>query len=233
MILFENVTKHYQPQSAALSNVSFRIQPGEFVIVTGPSGAGKTTLLQLIYRELIPTSGRIVVGGVDLSRLGWRDTPLLRRRIGMVFQDFRLLPRRTVAENVALLLRALAWPGERRRERTRRVLEWVSLAHRADDWPMTLSGGEQQRVAIARALAAEPRLLLADEPTGNLDLERSLEILALFREIHARGATVVLATHDTRLIEAADVRVLHLRGGRLASDRPGRARTSAPQEGAL
>jgi cell division transport system ATP-binding protein len=220
VILFEQVTKRYQPQTAALSAVSFQIAGGEFVIVTGASGAGKSTLLQLIYRELTPTSGRVVVAGLDVARLSWRETPLLRRRIGVVFQDFRLLPRRTVGENVSLVLRALAWPRERRRERTQRVLEWVGLAHRASDWPTSLSGGEQQRVAIARALAAEPRILLADEPTGNLDLDRSLEILGLFREIHARGATVVLATHDARLIEAAGVRVLRLHAGRLAGHTP-------------
>ncbi len=218
MIRFEHVTKRYQPHTAALQDVSFRVGRGEFVIVTGASGAGKTTLLQLIYRELLPTSGAVVVDGRDLARLSWRETPVLRRRIGIVFQDFRLLPRRTVAENVSLVLRALAWPGDRRRDRTRRVLQWVGLAHRADDWPATLSGGEQQRVAIARALAAEPRILLADEPTGNLDLEKSLEILGLFREIHARGATVVLATHDARLIDAAGVRVLRLAAGRVAAD---------------
>lgn len=217
MILFDHVTKRYRPHMAALSDVSFGVAPGEFVIVTGASGAGKTTLLQLIYRELLPTSGAVRVMGQELSQMSWRETPLLRRRIGIVFQDFRLLPRRTAGENVSLVLRALSWPRDRRRERTLRVLQWVGLAHRADDWPATLSGGEQQRVAIARALAAEPRLLLADEPTGNLDLERSMEILGLFREIHARGATVVLATHDTRLIDAAGVRVLRLSGGRVVN----------------
>ena len=218
MILFEKVTKRYHTQEAALRDVSFEVAAGEFVIVTGPSGSGKTTLLQLIYRELLPSSGRVVVDGTELNGLDWRGVPRLRRRIGIVFQDFRLLPRRTVGENVSLVLRALAWPGDRRRDRTRRVLDWVGLAHRADDWPTMLSGGEQQRVAVARALAPEPRLLLADEPTGNLDPALSLEILELFREIHARGTTVVLATHDTSLISEARVRVLHLRGGRLDHD---------------
>jgi len=211
---------------AALSDVSFRVDSGEFVIITGASGAGKTTLLQLICREILPTSGRIAVDGREVPGLSWSETQRLRRRIGMVFQDFRLLPRRTVGENVSLVLRALAWPADRRRERTVRVLEWVGLAHRSADWPKALSGGEQQRIAIARALAAEPRVLLADEPTGNLDPERSLEILGLFREIHARGTTVVLATHDSRLIEAAGVRVLRLQSGRLVSAPPPPARAS-------
>lgn len=215
MILFDQVTKRYRTHEAALRDVSFHVPHGEFVIITGPSGAGKTTLLQLIYRELVPTQGRILVEGRDVSALSWRKVPDLRQRIGIVFQDFRLLPRRTVGENIALVLRALAWDRERRRERVRRVLEWVGLAHRMDDWPNMLSGGEQQRVAIARALAAEPRLVLADEPTGNLDPERALEILGLFREAHARGTTVVLATHDTGLIAKAAVRTIHLRAGRL------------------
>jgi cell division transport system ATP-binding protein len=215
VIVFDNVTVRYRNEGAALRDVSFRIDAGEFVIVTGPSGAGKTTLLQLVSRELRPTGGRVEVDGRDVGSLTWRTVPQLRSRIGIVFQDFRLLPRRTVGENVSLVLRALSWPAERRRERTRRVLEWVGLSHRADDWPSMLSGGEQQRVAIARALAPEPRLLLADEPTGNLDADRSQEVLGLLREIHARGTTVVLATHDRALIERAQVRVLGLRGGRL------------------
>jgi cell division transport system ATP-binding protein len=219
VIRFDQVSKLYRDDQVALAEVSFHVAPGEFVVVTGPSGAGKTTLLKIVYREILPSGGRVVVDGLDLAGMSWRQTPELRRRIGIVFQDFRLLPRRTVAENVSLVLRALAWPGSRRRERTRRVLEWVGLAHRADDWPTALSGGEQQRVAIARALAAEPRLLLADEPTGNLDEDRSMEILGLLREIHARGTTIVLATHDRSLIERSKVRVLDLRSGRLQGDR--------------
>ncbi|UCF68151.1 MAG: ATP-binding cassette domain-containing protein, partial [Acidobacteriota bacterium] len=162
------MSKLYGPLHPALLDVSFRIDAGEFVIITGPCGAGKTTLLQLFYREITPTEGHVLIDGEDVAQMTWRQVPLLRRRIGIIFQDFRLLARRTVSENVSFVLRALGWPGARRRERTRRVLEWVGLAHRADDWPSSLSGGEQQRVAIARALAAEPRILLADEPTGNL-----------------------------------------------------------------
>jgi cell division transport system ATP-binding protein len=218
VIRFESVGKRYRSGEPALRDVSFEIDRGELVVVRGPSGAGKTTLLQLMYRELLPSEGRVEVDGHDLSTMSWRRVPLLRRRIGVVFQNFRLLGRRTVAENVSFVLRALAWPADRRRERTRRVLEWVGLAHRANDWPGSLSGGEQQRVAIARALAAEPRLLLADEPTGNLDAERSLEILGLVKEIHARGTTVVIATHDPALIDNAGGRTLHLRGGLLVGD---------------
>ena len=224
MIVFDHVTKRYDGRPAALFDVSFRVRPGEFVTVTGPSGAGKTTLLQLVYREILPTTGTVSFEGRDLAHVSWRDIPHVRRKIGVVFQDFRLLPRRTVAENIGLVLRALGWPNERRRDRTRRVLEWVGLQRRADAFPLELSGGEQQRVAIARALAPEPRLLLADEPTGNLDLTLSLEILGFLREIHARGTTVILATHDVALIEKAGVRSLHLSGGRLWEGAAGRPR---------
>jgi cell division transport system ATP-binding protein len=219
VICFERVSKLFADAQPALSDVTLNIDAGEFVMITGPSGAGKTTLLQMIYREQLPTSGRVAVDGRDVRTLSWREVPLLRRRIGIVFQDFRLLPRKTIAENVSFVLRALGWPARRRRERTRRVLEWVGLAHRGNDWPATLSGGEMQRVAIARALAAEPRILLADEPTGNLDHERSLEILGLLRAAHSRGTTVVLATHDTALIDHAAARPIELRDGRVAEDR--------------
>ncbi len=218
MIHFDQATMIYRPPHAALKDVSFSVAASEMVVVTGPSGAGKSTLLSMITRELVPTSGRVVVAGRDLTAIRRAEIPLMRRSIGVVFQDFRLLRHRTIEDNISFVLRALAWPAARRRERTRRVLEWVGLAHRANDLPETLSGGEQQRIAIARALAPEPRLLLADEPTGNLDPERSFEILALFREIHARGTCVLLATHDRMLIERAKVRVLTLQAGRLARD---------------
>ncbi len=216
MIVFDHVTKCYRPGEPALADVTFHVERGEFVLVTGPSGAGKTTLLRLVTREVTATEGRVVVDGVELGRLGRGRVQALRRRMGIVFQDFRLLPRYTVEENVALVLRALGWPPGRRRERVARVLEWVGLTHKAEEWPLALSGGEQQRVAIARALAPEPRLLLADEPTGNLDPDRSREILDLLRQAHARGTTVLLATHDEALIEASGGRRLHLVDGRLA-----------------
>ncbi len=215
MISFDQVTKIYREPDVVLRDLSFDLAQGEFAVLTGSSGAGKTTLLQLITCETRPTRGRVLVGGFDVSALSWRKIPQVRRQIGVVFQDFRLLPRRTVAENVGFVLRALAWPGARRKERVRRVLEWVGLLHRANDWPEMLSGGEKQRVAIARALAPEPRIVLADEPTGNLDPERSREILTLMREIHARGATVLLASHDPLIVGEAGSRVLRLAGGRL------------------
>jgi cell division transport system ATP-binding protein len=218
MIVLERVTKEYTPGERAVDEISLRVEPGEFVIVTGPSGAGKTTLLRMLYREVIPTAGRVFVDDEDLRSMRWWQVPNLRRRIGIVFQDFRLLERKTVSENVSFVLRALAWPASERRERTRRVLEWVGLAHKGDAWPNALSGGEQQRVAIARALAAEPRFLLADEPTGNLDPQRSGEILDLFRQAHARGTTVLLATHDRGLIDQARVRVVSLSQGGLSED---------------
>ncbi len=217
MIRFDQVTKIYREPDVVLRDLSFELAAGEFVVLTGSSGAGKTTLLQLITCETRPTRGRVTVAGFDLASLSWRQIPRVRRQIGVVFQDFRLLPRRTVAENVGFVLRALAWPGSKRRERVRRVLEWVGLLHRANDWPEMLSGGEKQRVAIARALAPEPRIVLADEPTGNLDPERSREILTLMREIHARGATVLLASHDPLIVGEAGSRVLRLMGGRLVS----------------
>lgn len=217
MIRFEQVTKIYREPDVVLRDLSFELAQGEFAVLTGSSGAGKTTLLQLITCETRPTHGRVLVAGFDVSTLSWHKIPQVRRQIGVVFQDFRLLPHRTVGENVGFVLRALAWPGARRKERVRRVLEWVGLLHRANDWPEMLSGGEKQRVAIARALAPEPRIVLADEPTGNLDPERSREILTLMREIHARGATVLLASHDPLIVGEAGTRVLRLAGGRLTS----------------
>jgi cell division transport system ATP-binding protein len=216
MILFERVSKTYREPDVVLRELSFELAAGEFAVLTGPSGAGKTTLLSLITGETVASSGRVVVAGYDVGKLNWHTLPRLRRHIGVVFQDFRLLPRRTVGENVGFPLRALAWPTSRRRERVRRVLDWVGLLHRAGDWPAELSGGEKQRVAIARALAPEPRIVLADEPTGNLDPDRAREILSLMREIHARGATVLLASHDPLLVGEAGTRVLRLVAGRMA-----------------
>jgi cell division transport system ATP-binding protein len=215
MIAFDSVSKLYRAPDFVLKDVRFEIGAREFVVLTGPSGTGKTTLLQLITRETHPTRGRVIVAGRNLATLGWRQLPLVRRQIGVIFQDFRLLPRRTIGENVGFVLRAMAWPAAARHDRVRRVLDWVGLAHRARDYPETLSGGEQQRVAIARALAPEPRLILADEPTGNLDPDRSKEILAILREVNARGATVIVASHDPQMVDQPSARVMRLQAGRV------------------
>lgn len=218
MILVERLTKKYPHGEVALEGVSFVISKGEFVFVTGPSGAGKTTLLRLILRQELPTDGRVVVAGRDIGRLRPRQVPLLRRAVGFVFQDFKLIRRKTAIENVAYVLNAAGVSRSEQKRRAFDALKGVGLAHRLTALPDTLSGGEQQRVAIARALVNEPRILLADEPTGNLDEDLALEIMKLFREINARGTTVVVATHDRDLIESMRRRTLVLSGGRLARD---------------
>src|SRR5579871_7072533 len=215
MIVFESVTKIYEPDVVALNEVTFHIDKGEFVFVVGASGSGKSTLVRLLLKELEATRGRIVVGGRDLTRLKRSKVPMLRRNIGCVFQDFKLLPNRTAAENVAYALKV---QGEARgaiRKKVPEVLSMVGLAHRMNSLPEELSGGEQQRVSIARALVNDPQLVLADEPTGNLDPDLSLEIMNLFREINARGTTVVVATHDRELIRRVGRRSITLDHGRV------------------
>ena len=197
----------------ALRELSLRIDKGEFVFLTGPSGAGKSTLLRLLLRQEIPTDGRIVVGGRDLSQLSLRQVQAYRRTLGFVFQDFKLLQNRTVLENVAFVSRVLGHAAQQQQRRTFQVLKWVGLQHRMNAYPQELSGGEQQRVAIGRALVNEPTIILADEPTGNLDPDLSLEIMNLFREINARGTTVLVATHDRELIRRVGRRTLSLNHG--------------------
>jgi cell division transport system ATP-binding protein len=221
VIKFSHVTKTYNGSQPALSDVTFHVERGEFVFLTGPSGAGKTTLLRLLTREETISEGQVVVAGRNVSILSPRQVPFYRRKIGIVFQDFRLLARKTVYENVEYVLRVIALPPGERKERTLRVLEWVGLRHKQESFPPQLSGGEQQRVAIARALACRPSLLLADEPTGNLDPDLSSDVMRLFRETQARGTTVLVATHDRELVEGHRHRVLALSQGRLVEDRPG------------
>ncbi len=218
MIQFWNVSKKYPAGPTALADVSFSIARGEFVFLTGPSGAGKTTLLKLIYREELPDSGQIVVNGRNLTALRRRKIPYLRRSIGVVFQSFRLIARKTVFENVTYLPRILGMSRAEQQRMCERALRRVGLAHRLNAYPRQLSGGEQQRVTLARALVCDPRIILADEPTGNLDPELSAEILALLREIHAQGTTVIVATHDRAIIESLGGRVLLLHRGRLVAD---------------
>lgn len=216
MIQLFHVYKSYGADIQALVDVSLEIDKGEFVFVTGASGAGKSTLLRLIFCAERPTRGQLLVGGRNIGRLSARAIPYLRRNIGVVFQDFKLLPRSTVEQNVGLALEVVGAPQRVVRQKTYAVLKQVGLAHRLHQLPVRLSGGEQQRVAIARALVNEPQILLADEPTGNLDQERSLEIMGLLESANAKGTTIVVATHDQRLLDRGK-RVIALEQGRLSS----------------
>ena len=215
MIQTYHVYKQYNRESAALSDVTLKVDKGEFVFLTGPSGAGKTTFLKLIFREESPTQGQILVNGRNVSALPESKIPFLRRSIGVVFQDFKLLKRKTVFENVAFVLRIMGFPKAERKRRAFKILKQVGLHHKMNAFPLQLSGGEQQRVAVARALINEPVLLLADEPTGNLDPELAYEIMQLFREINNRGTTVLVATHDRELITRLGKRVILLENGRV------------------
>jgi cell division transport system ATP-binding protein len=226
VIQFFHVTKRYPGGQAALEDLSFEIPRGQFTFLTGASGAGKTTLLRLIFREETPSDGQILVNGRNVSSIPPRKIPFLRRTIGVVFQDFRLIPRKTVFENVTYLPRILGLDTKAQKRVAFQALRRVGLAHRMNAFPPELSGGEQQRVAIARALVNEPEILIADEPTGNLDPDLSQEILRLFLEVNLRGTTVILATHDRDTIERVGGRVLTLDRGRLAADRE--VRGSAP-----
>jgi cell division transport system ATP-binding protein len=213
-----HVTKEYPGDGPALQDVTLEIDKGEFVFLTGPSGAGKSTLLKLIFCDEPATSGQLLLFGKNVAKIRPAAVPYVRRNIGVVFQDFKLLPQRTVAENVALPLEVRGLADREIRRRVKALLRSVGLEHRADKFPPSLSGGEQQRVAVARALAADPTLLLADEPTGNLDPDRTVEVMDLLHGANARGTTVVVATHDRSLLERYKRRVVALDHGRLVSD---------------
>jgi cell division transport system ATP-binding protein len=213
MIEAYHVSKVYSRGVYALRDLSLRVDKGDFVFLTGPSGAGKSTLLRLLLRQDVPSEGQLVVGGRNLASLTPRQVQAYRRSLGFVFQDFKLLPRKTVLENVAFVPRVLGMPLAQQQRRTFQVLKWVGLQHRMNALPLELSGGEQQRIAIARALVNDPAIILADEPTGNLDPDLSLEIMNLFREINARGTTVMVATHDRELIRRVGRRALTLDHG--------------------
>jgi cell division transport system ATP-binding protein len=218
MIVFEGVTKVYDPDVVALSEVGFHIDKGEFVFVVGASGSGKSTLIRLLLKELEPSSGKIVVGGRDLARLKRSKVPMLRRNIGCVFQDFKLLPNRSAAENVAYALKV---QGEHRsaiRKKVPEVLSMVGLSGRMNALPDELSGGEQQRVSIARAFVNHPPLLVCDEPTGNLDPDTSVGIMQLLYRINQAGTTVLMVTHDREMVDKMRKRVIQLDSGRLLRD---------------
>jgi cell division transport system ATP-binding protein len=218
MIRFTKVTKEYPRLGAALSNATFSVAKGEFVFLTGPSGAGKSTILKLIYMEERPTDGEVRVGGMSSVTIRPRDIPKLRRRLGIVFQDFRLLEDRTAEANVAFALEVTGAPRSAIGNKVSRVLTQVGLASKATSYPRELSGGEQQRVAIARALVNDPLLLVADEPTGNLDDRATRGIFQLLREINASGTAVLMATHNLDLIRRSDYRTIELNRGQIVFD---------------
>ena len=218
MVTFENVTKIYEPDVAALQDVSFAIDKGEFVFIVGASGSGKSTVIRLVLKEIEPTRGRIVVGGRELGRLKRKKVPLLRRNVGCVFQDFKLLPNRTAAENVAYALKVQGESSTAIRRKVPEVLNMVGLTHKMSSLPDELSGGEQQRVSIARAFVNHPPLLICDEPTGNLDPDTSVGIMQLLYRINRSGTTILMATHDREMVDKMRKRVIALEDGKLLRD---------------
>ena len=213
-----DVSKVYPGGSVALQNVDIHIEPGEFVFVVGPSGAGKSTFIKMLFREVLPSTGSIFVNGVDILSLTPKEIPYMRRQLGIIFQDYRLLPDRTVYENVAFAMEVIETPRRKIKRRVLNVLDLVGLRHRADAYPNELSGGEQQRIAIARAIVNDPIMVIADEPTGNLDPETSWDIMEIFKEINAEGTTIVMATHDKEIVDAMGKRVIAIEDGNIVRD---------------
>lgn len=213
-----DVSKVYPGGSVALQKVNIHIEPGEFVFVVGPSGAGKSTFIKMLFREVLPTTGSIFVNGVDILSLTPKEIPYMRRQLGIIFQDYRLLPDRTVYENVAFAMEVIETPRRKIKRRVLNVLDLVGLRHRADAYPNELSGGEQQRIAIARAIVNNPVFVIADEPTGNLDPETSWDIMEIFKEINAEGTTIVMATHDKEIVDAMGKRVIAIEDGNIVRD---------------
>jgi len=218
LIQLQNVTKVYSSGNKALSDVTLRIHKGDFVFLVGPSGAGKSTLTKLLYREELPSRGQIIFNGKNVVRMRPRDVPYLRRKIGMVFQDFRLLSRKTVYENVAFALEVIGSSNREIKKTVPAVLSMVGLSEKAGVFPDHLSGGEQQRVCVARAIVNNPILIIADEPTGNLDPETSWDLMKLFQEINRRGATIIMATHAWDIVDNMKKRVVELTGGKIVRD---------------
>ncbi|HWI40612.1 MAG TPA: cell division ATP-binding protein FtsE [Verrucomicrobiae bacterium] len=218
MIQIHNVSVSYQKDSCALSNISLRIGKGEFCFLTGPSGAGKSTLLKLLYGALVPDRGQIIIDGLNITRMSRTQLPQLRRNIGVVYQDFKLLPNRTVFDNVALTLEVLGWSSRDIGKKVFHILKQVGMEKKLQEVPPKLSGGEQQRVALARALVNDPKILLADEPTGNLDDANKQQVMEVFREANIRGTTVLVASHDRRSIATYGRRTISLSGGEVVEE---------------
>ncbi|MDO4811786.1 MAG: cell division ATP-binding protein FtsE [Eubacteriales bacterium] len=218
MIRLKDVEKVYENGTKALRGISFGIEDGEFVFLVGPSGSGKSTIIKLLTGEILPSGGRIMINGFSMSNISDRQIPYMRRTIGVIFQDFRLIGKKTVYDNLALAMRAVGASSKEIRNRIPYVLELVGLAGKAERYPDELSGGEQQRVAIARALVNNPSTIVADEPTGNLDPGRSLEIMTLLERINALGTTVVVVTHEKGLVNHFDKRVIMINEGVVAGD---------------
>ena len=208
----------YENGTTALSNINLKVEKRDFLFLVGPSGAGKSTLLSLLFREELPTKGQIIIEGKNIVRISRRELPYVRRKMGVVFQDFRLLPDRTVFENVAFTLEVLQYKKRDIMRLVPPVLEQVGIAHRDKHFPKQLSGGEQQRTAIARAIISNPSIIVADEPTGNLDPKTSIEIMKLLEDINYRGTTVLVVTHDKDIVDSMNKRVVALENGRLARD---------------
>ncbi len=218
MLEMINVSKTYPGGSVALQDINVRIEQGEFVFVVGPSGAGKSTFFKMLFREVLPTTGKVIVNGQDLVKMTDKEIPYFRRQLGIVFQDYRLLPDRTVYDNVAFAMQVIETPYRKIKRRVNDVLDLVGLRKRAHAYPTELSGGEQQRIAIARAIVNDPILLIADEPTGNLDPETSWEIMDIFREVNKSGTTIVMATHDREIVDEMEKRVIAIEHGRIVRD---------------
>ena len=231
MIHFYHVTKRFDRYSTALHDVTFHIEKGDFVFLTGASGAGKSTLLKLILRQIVPTEGQVVVNGRNLNAMKRAQLPYFRREIGMVFQDFKLIERMTVFENLSFILTVLNIPPKEHKKKAYHALRMVNLHHKLNAYPLQLSGGEQQRVAIARALINDPLVIVADEPTGNLDPDLSSEIVQIFTEANLRGSTILLATHDRDLIRSSGRRTITLDHGRIVEEKISREIRPREREG--
>jgi len=219
MIIFDRVTKKYPKRGAAVDRLSLHIEPKEFVVLVGESGAGKSTILKMLTREEKPSSGKIIVGGIDYSKLRDKDVPFLRRKIGTIFQDFKLLENKTVFENVAFALEIIGMGSKDIKRTVPRVLDLVGMEGKEKNYPHELSGGERQRVAIARAIVRQPKILIADEPTGNLDPRHAWDVINVLEKVNKHGTTVLLTTHNMSIVNKLKRRVVTVRDGKLVGDR--------------